>query len=153
MEKKKSESAPTTYVIKRGKPIEKYSGYEKTESYLADENLGACDCIGFSNNAKCKHMEFKGLLNQFTVDELIFFGKDIGECKPMPIEKLSLLIPILEEALKEHFKFSEIDLKEMKTVPTNPSMYSFLVFHGKRDKTVPIVGYMKGVMFLVKPAP
>lgn len=153
MSEKKAEVAekpPVTYVIRRGESVRKFVGWKEEAQYLADERLQTCDCPGFVNTGKCKHLEFKGLLDQFRVDELIFFGEHIGECKPKNKDQILQLIGWLGETLKSHFRFGLLDVTELVPNPADPDLFSFVRFEGKRNRNTLIVGYAHGIMFSVK---
>lgn len=143
--------APLTYVVKKDQPIDKYVGYEKDTTYVADENLGTCDCIGYTNTAHCKHLLFKALLSQFGVEELVFFGETVGACKPKPKEKIMKIALNLWEPLTEHFKFTVLEVDKLIPNPADSNVFNCIEFKGKRSKPTLVVGYTSGVMFLVKP--
>lgn len=142
---------PVTYVISKGKEIEKYEGYNKANTYMADEDMGVCDCQGFVNTGHCKHIDLKGLLSQFKVDELIFFGSELGDSKPKNEGQIRALASDLLAKLIEHFKFDSLVLKELIRNPMDPTLYNSVKFTGKRKKSTLIVGYVHGIMFIVEP--
>lgn len=144
---------PVTYVISKGKEIEKYEGYTKTETYMADEEMDVCDCQGFVNTGHCKHLDLKGLLGQFKTDDLIFFGSELGDCKPKTDGQIRTLASDLAAKLLEHFKFEMIALKELVRNPMDQNLYNSVKFTGRRKKNTLIVGYTHGIMFIVEPTP
>lgn len=142
---------PVTYVISAGKEIEKYEGYTKTETYMADEEMGVCDCQGFVNTGHCKHLDLKGLLPQFKTADLVFFGSELGDCKPKNDGQMRALASDLLAKLLEHFKFEALELKELIRNPMDPTLYNSVKFTGKRKRSTLIVGYAHGIMFIVEP--
>ena len=142
---------PVTYVISKGKKIEKYEGYNKMNTYMADEDMDVCDCQGFVNTGHCKHLDLKGLLKQFKTDELIFFGSDLGDCKPKSEGQIRTLASDLLAKLIERFKFDSLVMKELVRNPMDQTLYNCVKFTGKRKKNTLIVGYTHGVMFIVEP--
>lgn len=143
---------PTSYLIRRGKEIEKYAGYVKRGTYMADENLNACDCSGFTHRGECKHMMFKSLLNEFDVDELIFFGAELGECKPKTGDQISAIAEMLLKELTDHFKFDKLDIEHFIPNPADPDTCNAVEFSGSRSggKKTLIAGYRSGIMFIVR---
>jgi hypothetical protein len=144
---------PVTYVISAGKEIDKYEGYTKTETYMADEEMGICDCQGFVNTGHCKHLDLKGLLSQFKTADLVFFGSELGDCKAKTEGQIRSLASDLLAKLIEHFKFESLELKELIRNPMDPTLYNSVKFNGKRKKNTLIVGYTHGIMFIVEPTP
>lgn len=142
----------TTYVVKAGKPISKFVGYTKEKDYLADENLNVCDCEGFTHNAHCKHLELKSWLKQFKIDEMIFFGTEIGESKPKTKEDAKEILCEVDLMLREHFKFEMLHPKGFITNPVDDTLVNCVLFDGLRKKQTPwIVGTRRGIMFIVHP--
>ena len=146
---------PITYVIKRGQPIDKFVGYKKERSYSADENLGICDCIGFNNHTHCKHLNFKQLLDDpnFKCDEMIFFGENIGDCRPKTEAQMEKILLALIEPLDKHFGIVDIDCKPFIKHPAYPNLFSSIQFTGKRKKQTLIVGWASGILFWLRPEP
>jgi len=146
--------APRTYVVKRGQPMEKFSGYEREATYLTDESLGTCDCIGFmqSRTATCKHLILKGLLDHFKVEELVFFGQGLGESRPKPRQKVLDIAKVVEDELRVHFKYESLELKRIIQNLSDPAVFNGFEFDGRRAKTTLVVGYVSGLMFVVKPS-
>jgi hypothetical protein len=143
---------PTTYVVRRGEHIDKYLGYNKITTYTANEQLGTCDCISFSYRESCKHLLFKDLLEQFRVDEFVFFGNELGECKPRTKEDIMSLANTLQEVIKDHFKYDDIKLTQLIQNPTNPQFYNSITYEGSRPKNnILVVGYVRGILFRVIP--
>lgn len=144
---------PITYVISKGKEIEKYEGYTKTETYMADEEMGVCDCQGFVNTGHCKHLDLKGLLQQFKTDDLVFFGSELGDSKPKTDAQIRTLASDLATKLQAHFKFEAIALKELVRNPMDPNLYNCVKFVGRRKRSTLIVGYTHGIMLIVEHEP
>jgi hypothetical protein len=142
---------PTTYVVKRGEPIDKYMGYKKLTSYTANEQLGVCDCISYSYRESCKHLVFKDLLDQFKVNEFVFFGNEIGECRPRTKEDIIKLADSLKEVIKSHFMYDSLELVQLIQNPTNSDLYNSVTFEGVRARNVLVVGYVRGILFRVLP--
>ena len=144
---------PITYVIRRGKEIEKFVGYTLERTYVADEVMRACDCMGFMNTTHCKHIEFKRLLDDFNVDEMVFFGETLGDCKPKTEEQMDKIMLDLIETLATHFSIVDIDVTRYIQNPAEPKLFNCIEFTGKRKKPTLIVGYTRGIMFTLKPNP
>ncbi len=151
MTKAAQKALPTTYLIRKEREIEKYVGYQKAAAYLADEKFSICNCEGFARNAHCKHLDLKNLLVEFKVDEMVFYGKELGECKPKNSEQIQKLATKLVEVLKSHFFFERIELHELVKTPVSPDLYGCIKFKGYRNKKTLVVGYAQGVMFVVRP--
>jgi hypothetical protein len=151
MNKVTKQSPATTYVVKRGEDVQKFVGWKQEAKYIADEKFQMCDCPGFANAGKCKHLEFKELLNEFGVEELVFFGDEIGKCEPKNKEQITKLTEWLTQRLKEHFQFETLVAKEFVANPANPDLFSFIRFDGTRKKKTLVVGYAHGIMFTVRP--
>lgn len=145
------EKVPVTYVVKRGERIRKFIGWKEEVKYDTDEKLHSCDCLGFLNTGKCKHLEFKELLDEFKVDEFIFFGDEIGECRPKDKDQILKIMKELHRTLERHFKFEELEPTDIVPFPADPNLYSCIRFVGKRKSKLLIVGYIHGIMFTVKP--
>jgi hypothetical protein len=142
---------PPTYVVHRGKPIDKFDGYAKTDTYMADEDLDCCDCQGFVKTGHCKHLDLKGLLNQFKTDELIFFGKELGDCKAKNERQIQSIATELLPTLLHHFQFDALEVAGFLQNPMDATLYNCIKFRGKRKKNTLIVGYAHGIMFMVEP--
>ena len=141
-----------TYVVKRGQPIEKYVGYNKEATYSANEQIGVCDCIGFNHRDHCKHLLFKMLLDQFKVDEFVFYGSEFGECHPRVKEEMIATGAALQEILKKHFKYETLELARLIENPIDTHLYNCIEFDGRRKQhNVLVLGYYKGIMLVIRP--
>lgn len=148
----KTKKPPVTYVVKKGQPIQKFVGYTKERDYVADDSLGVCDCVGFTNHGKCKHMEFRTLLTEFNVDELVFFGDHLGDCIPKSQEQITkYVMEDLWETLSTHLKITDLDIKRFIPNQVDPNVFNCVELSGKRSKPTLIVGYTHGVLVFLKP--
>lgn len=151
----KTQESLITYVVKRGQPVEKYVGYKKERTYDTNENLGVCDCEGFSHTTHCKHLRFKAMLDETTFkgDEMVFFGENVGDPKPKTENQISDIMLELLEPLEKHFNIVDIDVNRYVATPVNPNLFTAIEFRGKRKKPTQIVGYFKGILFWLRPDP
>jgi hypothetical protein len=141
-----------TYVVKRGQPVEKYEGYEKVAEYSANEQMGVCDCQGFTHRDHCKHLMFKMLLDQFKVDEFVFYGVEFGECHPRVEKEIMELGTILKEIIQKHFKYDILKLARLIQNPIDPTLYNCIEFDGSRKMhNVLVLGYFRGIMLVIRP--
>lgn len=141
-----------TYVVKRGQPVEKYVGYKKEAEYSANEQIGVCDCMGFNYRDHCKHLLFKMLLDQFKVDEFVFYGEEFGECKPRVKDEIMVLGEALKGVLRKHFVYDTLELARLIENPIDPHLYNCIEFDGKRKThNVLVLGYYRGIMLVIRP--
>ena len=144
---------PTVYVVKAGHPVEKYSGYAKVGEYSANERVGVCDCTGFMNRSECKHLVLKSMLQELKVEEFLFFGTSLGECKPKTGEQITKIAEDLTTELTSHFNFESLGVHRFIPAAMVPDRCGAIEFVGKRKggKDAMIVGYFNGVLFTITP--